>query len=180
MSEISLMFILALLGTAVFIDLRSYRIPNVLVAAILLLGLAAQITQHGFSGLFAALAGVGIGGLLLLPFYSSGSMGAGDVKLMGAVGALLGPLQVLQAVLATLIFGGAMALLVVLCSRHQKLFFARYANMAKTLIRTGQFIYQPCTAGDPASQRFAYAAAIALGTVFVLYLNNALDVLVVS
>lgn len=178
MSELSLMFILALLGTAVFIDLRSHRIPNILVATVLLLGLVAQITEQGFSGLFAALAGVGVGVLLLLPFYSNGSMGAGDVKLMGAVGALLGPLQALQAVLATLVFGGAMALLVVICSRHNHLFFSRYTSMAKTFIRTGQFIYQPCTADDPASQRFAYAAAIALGTVFVLYLNNALDALV--
>lgn len=178
MNTVSLLIILMFLGTAVLIDVVSHRIPNSLVVILLLLGLLSRVIESGFLGFISSAAGFFVGGLLLLPFYAIGSMGAGDVKLMGAMGALLGPIQVFQAVFATLVFGGALGLLVVVCSRQSKLFFARYGSMAKTLICTGQFVYQARTADDPASQRFAYAAAIALGTVFVLYQNNSLDALV--
>ena len=180
MINFSLAFFLMLIGAATLIDIYAHRIPNILVVIVILLGFAAQGINEGVLGIFAALSGVIIGVLFLLPFHISGSMSAGDVKLMGAVGALLGPLQTLQAALATLIFGGVLALLVVLFSRQSQLFFVRYGLMAKTLIRTGHFVYLPRTADDPASQRFAYAAAISLGTVFVLYQNHAFDVLVLS
>src|SRR5687768_11743315 len=82
--------LLALLGSAMWCDIRTRRIPNKLV----LVGLATSFVAQGLRGLdgtqawfLGTLAGFG----LLLPLYVIRAMGAGDVKLMAMVGSFLGP-----------------------------------------------------------------------------------------
>lgn len=178
MHVVELVPVLVLLSAVVFTDIRFHRIPNKLVIALMVLGFIAQGLRSGLPGVLFAAAGVIVGVLLFLPFYLRGAMGAGDAKLMGAVGAVLGPWQVLMAAFATVIFGGVMAMFVLLFSRQCKAFFSRYVRMARTLLATGNFVYLPRTESDPGSKRFAYAAAIASGTVFALYHNHAFDALV--
>lgn len=98
-----------LLTLAAVIDFRQRRIPNALsfggMAAGLLLGLA----QGGVSGLSNSLLGLLTGGALFLPFYLARGMGAGDVKLMAAVGAFLGPWHTLLATITVALVGGVIA-----------------------------------------------------------------------
>lgn len=111
-------------------DVRSHRIPNVLVLsgiligvvlnALLPAGLGFNSTVPGGIGWWAALEGLGFGVAVFLPVYLLRAMGAGDVKLMGMVGAFLGWGDVLGVVIATFIAGGVMALMVVLWSRQLK------------------------------------------------------------
>ncbi|MGA7908757.1 MAG: A24 family peptidase, partial [Candidatus Sulfotelmatobacter sp.] len=68
-------------------DWRSRRIPNWLTVPGLLLGVAANGLAAGWPGVKSSLLGVGLGLLLLLPFVLLRSLGAGDWKLAGAVGA---------------------------------------------------------------------------------------------
>jgi len=86
---ISLLLIAAMV-TAVFTDLRAQKIPNILTFPLMLYGLAYHAITSGFSGLsfsfFGILAGIGI---FIIP-YILGGMGAGDAKLMGGAGALIG------------------------------------------------------------------------------------------
>lgn len=161
-------FIVVLLGTALFFDLKSHRIPNMLVGMSLVLALPLQVAVNGTGGVVQFSGGGLTAFVLLLPLYVLGGTSAGDVKLMGAVGALLGPKLAVQAVIATLIFGAAVALLHIVFSKHARLFFARYGDMVSTLFRTGHFVYLPRTEQDPGSKRFAYATAIVLGTAWVL------------
>ena len=96
------------LTAAVITDLRSHRIPNRLCAVALAIGLFLQIAATGAPGLWVGLSGVLTGALILLPFYLRGGMGAGDVKLIGAVGAFLGASGALFAAMVTLVIGGVL------------------------------------------------------------------------
>ena len=96
---------------AVCSDLDAYRIPNLLVACGALAALAASMAPGGI-GLAPALAGFFLGLLALLPLYALRALGAGDVKLMAAVGAFIGPQALPLALLATFIAGGLMTVLV--------------------------------------------------------------------
>jgi prepilin peptidase CpaA len=83
--------LVALLATATAIDWRTYRIPNWLSVGGMALGLLGNAAAEGItSGLLPALAGLALGIAVLLPLYALRLMGAGDVKLMAAVGAVIG------------------------------------------------------------------------------------------
>lgn len=109
-------------------DIRSRRIPNKLVLVGVLLGLGLNgllpaglgfnSAVPGGLGWLAALKGLALGFAVLLPMYLLRAMGAGDVKLMGMVGAFLGPVDLIGAVIATFIAGGLMALVVALWSKQ--------------------------------------------------------------
>ncbi len=72
-------------------DVKSRRIPNGLNLVGLILGLAFQTYHRGWDGLLFSLAGFGTGFGILFILWIIGGGGGGDVKLMGAVGAWLGP-----------------------------------------------------------------------------------------
>jgi prepilin peptidase CpaA len=97
---------LTILGIAVLSDLQDRSIPNQLVVVGLLLGLTGQAWLAGGGGLVFATSGALVGLLCLLPFYISGGLGAGDVKLMAMCGAFLGPLHAVVASVASLLVGG--------------------------------------------------------------------------
>lgn len=95
-----------------YTDLRWLRLPNWLTFGAAAFGLALQVGLRGMDGARDSILGWLLGcALLFLPF-ALGGMGAGDVKLMGAIGALKGPFFVLNAFVYTAFFGGALALLV--------------------------------------------------------------------
>ena len=98
------------LVTATFTDLRSSRIPNLLTFTAMAIGLIAHACLAGSQGLLFSLEGIGVGLGLFLLFYASGGIGAGDVKLMGAVGAMVGPYDALIAGLLAILVGGVYAL----------------------------------------------------------------------
>ena len=102
-----------MLLVAVRSDLDAHRIPNPLVAWGALAALAASMAPGGI-GLAPALAGLFLGLLALLPLYALRALGAGDVKLMAAVGAFVGPQALPLTLLATFIAGGVMTVLVTL------------------------------------------------------------------
>jgi prepilin peptidase CpaA len=113
MYSLSIGFLLLLLLAAAWSDIRSRRIPNVLVfpgaiAGVLLHTLLPQ--EMGALGILGSLAGLGTGLALLLPLYLLRIMGAGDVKLMAMTGAFLGAQETVTALLCVLLAGGVLAL----------------------------------------------------------------------
>lgn len=76
-------------------DVQSRRIPNYLTLLTALSGLGFHFGVQGWSGLGQGLLGLGVGLVLMIPFYLLGGMGAGDVKALAALGAWLGPLGTL-------------------------------------------------------------------------------------
>ncbi len=98
-----------LLTLAAVVDLRQRRIPNLLSFGGMAAGLLLWGVHAGVGGLSTSLLGLLTGGALFLPFYLARGMGAGDVKLMAAVGAFLGPWHTLLAAITVALLGGVIA-----------------------------------------------------------------------
>src|SRR5271154_2173993 len=99
---------LALTLYAGWMDLRTRRIPNWLTVPGLCVGVAVNGALGGWHGGLLALQGAGLALGLLLPLVLMRALGAGDWKLMGAVGALLGPRPFLSVLVTALLVAGAM------------------------------------------------------------------------
>ena len=100
-------------------DLVSRRIPNpLLFSSLLILIFIASLS--GFYELLRLLVGALFGVVLILPAYLCRSMGAGDVKLVGVVGAAVGALHVPSILLSTILIGGLISS-VCLLSKNKKL-----------------------------------------------------------
>jgi prepilin peptidase CpaA len=103
---------LGLVVLAAAFDLQTRRIPNLLTFGAAAAGFVLHGWMNGLQGLAGSVAGWAIGVMLFLPLFLLRGMGAGDVKLLGAVGAGLGPVGVLYAGLYSVLAGGLLALVV--------------------------------------------------------------------
>jgi len=103
--------LVAALAAAAMIDVRERRIPNLLVAALALAGVVRAAWLGGFEGLGASLGGTVAGVAFLYLQWCRGWMGAGDVKLLGAIGAFTGVLGAAYVLLLASVLGGVFAVL---------------------------------------------------------------------
>lgn len=161
--------VLAALTVAVITDLRDQRIPNWLTFSLFLAGIALNVAFSGYQGIGFSLKGVGIGLLVMLPPYLLGAMGGGDVKLMAAVGACLGPVDTGMAFLFTGLAGGAYAL-IVLAGRWDiaaRVFKNLWTTLWLVAASRKHSEYAPVTQGEKLP-RLCYGLAIAVGTVAAL------------
>lgn len=160
-----------LLAIAIATDIKSNRIPNLLLAPALSFALLLQTLIAGPSGLLAALGGLCVGLAMLMPLYAMGGMGAGDVKLLGVVGSFLGPWGALAAGAATLIAGAILGLGIIFVQRVWPLLQAYAANFlgAHSLVNGGASITKAPTNPGSKVTRIAYAPAIATGTLASLF-----------
>jgi prepilin peptidase CpaA len=112
---------LVLIATALaaaYYDLRVRRIPNWVNVTAVALGLALNIYFESLHGVMTATGGLLLALCVYLPLYVLKGMGAGDVKLMAAIGAIVGPGNWLNIFLVTALLGGAASLLLVLVRRQ--------------------------------------------------------------
>ena len=166
------------MGIALWHDIRSRRIPNLLIVA----GSIAAMLLHSFmpagaglfrdplggTGIASSVAGFAVGLLLLMPFYALRTMGAGDVKLMAMVGAFLGPAGVAGATLLSMLAGGVLALVVALWSGQLTQVVVNLQQMLQGVTSRGGGVRMPRPA--VMSGKLAYAVAIASGTAAQLML----------
>lgn len=159
-------------------DVRSHRIPNVVVLLMLLSGMLLHTLgpANGREGLFGqfpgalgttqALLGVVVGGVLFMPMYVAHAMGAGDVKLMAALGAFAGPVEIISLALCILIAGGALAVVRMVWCGHSR------AVLGHVKLVMGGWLGFANGAFDPARQsveRMPYALAFAAGVSVYAY-----------
>jgi prepilin peptidase CpaA len=164
---VTLIGTLVLVWAAAWVDFRTFRIPNALVVSGAAFGLLAQVWGAGWEGLGQGLAGLGVGLALLFPVYVLSHMGAGDVKLMGAVGALLGLQRLPLALLFTVLAAGAMGAVYVVRAwraRGAQGPWRRYGQMLRFLLATGRPSYVPPAPDEAMAERLPLAVPIAIGT----------------
>lgn len=141
---------------AAIVDVRSRRIPNWLTASLVLSGLVLNVWRFGPSGAVLALAGVALGLAILLPLYAMHAMGAGDVKLLAGLGAVLGPQVLISVAIYGALAGGLIS--AIMLARSGRLL----SVMKEILIE-----HRPPTRGGMTSP---YAVAIASGMYLSLVL----------
>ena len=148
-----------------FTDTLKSKIPNIMNATLIVVGISLNIYSNGLAGALTSFSGLALGiGLLLLP-YLMGGFGAGDVKALGALGALIGPHGILQVFLYMAFIGGALAILHYLFFTNIKHNLQKAWNSVKASIlsRAVAPLLPSKENTKRESLRFPYAAAIAFG-----------------
>ncbi len=146
------------------LDWRYRRIPNWLTVSGLVAGVAVNTILYHGPGLKAALLGTALGLGLLLPFVWIRSLGAGDWKLAGALGACLGPRQLLSVLMGTILVAGVMALAVVIWKGRLKRTLLNIAHLLAALFslrRPGSEL----SLDDPQSTKIPFGVAMAFTVV---------------
>ncbi len=159
--------LLGLMAASVYTDLRSGRIPNWLTIGFAIAGVVLNALTGGLQGGIAGIEGWLLGAGLVFAFFALGVMGAGDVKLLAAAGAVGGPGFVVNAFVFTGIAGGIIALLVTVRRRQAGYLAASVARHVHTLVYTGGIV--PPKDPKTSPLRFPYSLAIAIGTVAALF-----------
>jgi len=152
-------------------DLRSRRIPNVLTFGSALAALLFHAITGGLTGAGTSAAGWLVGAaILFLPFYLGG-MGAGDVKLMAALGAWLGPSLTLWLGLYTGIAGGVLAVVVSSSTGYLRQAISNIWLLMAHWRVSGVRPLDEVTLAGAAGPRLAYGVAICAGTVLTIWLR---------
>ena len=162
--------VLALLvGVAAVYDARFRRIPNWLVLAGLILGLGLNTFLFEWGGLRSSLLGLGLALLVYFPLYLLRGMGAGDVKLMAAIGSLVGAANWFGIFILTAVLGGLVAVILLLTRgrlRHS------LWNVAFLLQRLGSlkapYAREELDISSPKSLKLPHGVVIAFGTLLFL------------
>lgn len=145
---------------ALYYDLRYKRIPNRLCLFVLILGVITQMYFFQLQGLTNALLGGGVAFILLFPIFLIKALGAGDVKLMIAIGTLVGPYLLAWSIAYAIVFGAITSVLLAFYKTGWK-------GIKATVVRYYHCLYlkqyfEPNN-GEAASLRVPYAPALALG-----------------
>jgi prepilin peptidase CpaA len=159
----------ALVLAAAVWDIRTRRIPNFLTYPAVLLGFVFPLVRGNPAALLPAALGLLAGFLLLLVPYLLRAMGAGDLKLMAALGALLGPRAIFSVFLYSTIAGGLVALMV-LAFRGELWMGLR--SLGRLLAGLARGSLAPGSGSEKSRWvpigKIPYGVAIAMGTVFAL------------
>ena len=176
--------LIALIGAALFFDLTRKRIPNYLTFPAIVWGLISYTAVDGLSGLWFSFAGLLVGlAIFLIPF-AMGGMGGGDVKLLGAVGALQGWQFVLVAAFLTALVGGVMAIIYLIATGRllrvlkkmagfilAPFFSDLYYSIRLELFNRASVYFDKYEPEEQEPARMPYGAAIAAGVMLLLVMN---------
>jgi prepilin peptidase CpaA len=150
--------------TAGWTDWRSRRIPNWLTVPGFLVGVSVNTLAGGWAGLKTSLLGAGLGLIVLLPFVFLRSLGAGDWKLAGALGAFVGWAALVDLLMGSVFVAGVMALVLVIYKRR---FMQTLRNIGRLLasMLTFRMPGAEVSLDNPQSLKVPYGVALALTTV---------------
>ncbi len=163
-----IMLLSVVLIIAAIIDMRTYRIPNLLTYPTMLIALIYHSVTNGLNGFIFSTIGLIVGmGLFTIPFLV-GVMGAGDAKLMGSVGAVLGARGVLNASLFTAVAGGFFALILLLSHYGNFRFVTRAVESIQASLATRCLIKIPLSDKETKPKLY-YGIAIASGTLYTMW-----------
>ncbi|MFC4767935.1 A24 family peptidase [Effusibacillus consociatus] len=145
-------------------DLRSRIIPNVMTFPVIVFAILYHTVLSGWDGFLFSGSGLLLGlGLLFIPFLLGG-MGAGDVKLMAAIGALKGAAFVFSSFLYTCLIGGLIALVILAARKQLGKSLHRIAH-ALVFVRGSAASFDVLD-NNEIHHAFPYGVAIVLGTLF--------------
>ena len=130
-----------------------------------------HVVLGGWSGLGLATSGWALGFVLFFPVFALGGMGAGDVKLLAAFGAWLGPWGVLWTALLAALAGGVMALAVSAARGYTRTAFRNLWNLLLSWFLGGVRPIDGVTLSTSAGPRLPYAVPLAIGAMLTVWLR---------
>jgi len=150
-------------------DIRTRRIPNVLTLGAALAGMGFHVLTSGADGALAAGSGWLVGLLLFLPFFALGGMGGGDMKLLAALGAWLGPRETVWLAVYAGVAGGVLGVAVAVASGYLRTAMSNVVMMFRYWSQVGMKPVPGLTLESAGAPRLAYAIPILAGTVATLW-----------
>ncbi|WP_053367499.1 A24 family peptidase [Bacillus sp. FJAT-27245] len=163
--------LLAVLIICTVTDIKSRKILNVVTLPAILICFIYYLITNGLDGFLFSGKGFLVGlGVLFIPF-AMGGIGAGDVKLMAAIGAMKGAFFVFYAFLYAAIVGGFIAFFILMQRNELKGFFVRIINSVFFLTFNKSKDSVQLSKSDLAPS-FPYGVAIALGTIAMLIMEG--------
>lgn len=166
-------------AAAAWYDWKERRVPNRLAMAGILLGLALALVSRGLRGLGESLLGLLAGGAILFVPFALRWMGAGDVKLLAAIGAILGPKGAVYSILYGAIVGGIISAVVL--ARRRRLgvtltailvgFLGFISYVIPGLVGRAVRVVRPLEGAVPlphSGVAIPYSAAIGIGLVIAI------------
>jgi prepilin peptidase CpaA len=156
---------LAMTLTGALLDWRSRRLPNWLTVSGLVLGIAVHTALSGWHGALFAIEGAGVAMLLLLTPVLIRVLGAGDWKLLGAVGAFLGPLLVLFVLLGSVLASGLMAIIQIAYAHRVIETFRNLKTLVRGFFAFGLKPNPEMSLDNPARMKLPFGVAVAAATV---------------
>ena len=157
------LLLIALFVSAAVTDFKWKKIYNLQTYTAIICGISLHSLMSGWDGALFSLSGFLVGSALLLVFFFMGGVGAGDVKLLGAIGALKGTTFVLWTMFYTGLVGGAMAISIIILK-------GAAGKMFKNMFR---FLRHPLTAQDEEAKKgnlyLPYGVAISTGCLWALF-----------
>jgi len=155
-----------------WMDWRTRRIPNWLTVSGALAGLAANASLQGWHGALMSLEGAGLALGLLLPLVLLRGFGAGDWKLMGAMGAVMGWQAMLFVLIVSALVSGAMAMIQIIAARRVKETMGNMATLAAGFAMLGLRANPEISLDNPNLMKQPFGVAVALATVFSFVLAH--------
>lgn len=149
-------------------DVSTRRIPNWLTYSTMLGAIAGRTIFQGWVGLRGAVFGGLLAGGLFLVFFLLHTMGAGDVKLVTAIGCVVGPGRGLQMVLAGAIAGGVLALVYVILRGRLRTTLANIGDLVRFHHAFGLAEHPTLNLSSAQAVRMPYALPIAVGVIFTV------------
>ncbi len=168
---------LCFVALAGWFDWRSRRIPNWLTLPGLLLGLALNTLAWGAPGIKSALAGAGLSLVVLLPFVLLRGLGAGDWKLMGALGALLGFPLIVLVLFGTVFVTGVMAAVQITRLNRWRATLRNLLELLRAALTFKVFPHPRISLDNPGMMSLPFGVAAAVATTLCLLTGFALRVL---
>jgi prepilin peptidase CpaA len=159
------------LGFAViagWLDWRYRRIPNFLTIPILSLGIALNGIFAGWHGALLSLEGAGLALGILLPAVLVRGLGAGDWKLVGALGALVGPTRIIVILVLAIIIGGLMAAYAMIRERRVASTFKNLWAIVNGFLIFGLRPHPEVSLDNPKLLKIPFGVAMAIACVLVL------------
>jgi len=163
---------LALTFLAALLDWRSRRIPNWLTVPGLLSGVLIHALIGGWHGTLFALEGAGLALLILLPLVIMRALGAGDWKLMGAVGAFVGPVMFLFVLLGSIFASGIMAVVQVLRMGRVTETLRNMLTLVRGFFSFGLKKNPEISLDNPRLLKLPFGVAVAAATLVCFYAAN--------
>lgn len=160
--------VIAFAATAAISDLRWRKIPRAITTAGLLAGLLYHLVFPTDGGFFMALLATVLGFAIGLVFFHLGAIGGGDVKLIAALGAMLGFRSWLLAMEVAVLAAGAIALLQAARSGRLPQLLRNIGQLLRWLTTQGLARHPELNVSSAATLRAPFGVAVVLGTIFAV------------